>query len=179
MQRLLEEDNALILEQDEASHEMRLKGVNDEHLNTVLARLKRSTCVTSIPLSVASFRSDASVYRAGGDVWCPFASRLSRIRSLVSGTGTTTPPTSSGTTARTWWPLPANMGGSRRLGNSSNASPSTSTATSKRSPGSTERTSGSLAPVMPRATICSTNGGSACPSVRATCASTSWIPSLH
>ncbi|HZB69656.1 MAG TPA: elongation factor G [Sphingomicrobium sp.] len=41
LQRLLEEDNALILEQDEASHEMRLKGVNDEHLNTVLARLKR------------------------------------------------------------------------------------------------------------------------------------------
>jgi elongation factor G len=33
--------SALILEQDEASHEMRLKGVNDEHLNTVLARLKR------------------------------------------------------------------------------------------------------------------------------------------
>ena len=41
LQRLLEEDSALILEQDEASHEMRLKGVNDEHLNTVLARLKR------------------------------------------------------------------------------------------------------------------------------------------
>jgi elongation factor G len=41
LQRLLEEDNALVLEQDEASHEMRLKGVNDEHLNTVLARLKR------------------------------------------------------------------------------------------------------------------------------------------
>jgi elongation factor G len=41
LQRLLEEDPALILEQDEASHEMRLKGVNDEHLNTVLARMKR------------------------------------------------------------------------------------------------------------------------------------------
>jgi elongation factor G len=41
LQRLLEEDSALILEQDEASHEMRLKGVNDEHLNIVLARLKR------------------------------------------------------------------------------------------------------------------------------------------
>ena len=41
LQRLLEEDCALILEHDEASHEMRLKGVNDEHLNTVLARLKR------------------------------------------------------------------------------------------------------------------------------------------
>ena len=41
LQRLLEEDSALILEHDEASHEMRLKGVNDEHLNTVLARLKR------------------------------------------------------------------------------------------------------------------------------------------
>ena len=32
---------ALIVEHDEASHEMRLSGVNDEHLNTVLARLKR------------------------------------------------------------------------------------------------------------------------------------------
>ena len=41
LQRLLEEDCALIIEHDEASHEMRLKGVNDEHLNTVLARLKR------------------------------------------------------------------------------------------------------------------------------------------
>ena len=41
LQRLLEEDSALLMEQDEASHEMRLKGVNDEHLNTVLARLKR------------------------------------------------------------------------------------------------------------------------------------------
>ena len=41
LQRLLEEDCALVLEHDEASHEMRLKGINDEHLNTVLARLKR------------------------------------------------------------------------------------------------------------------------------------------
>ncbi|WP_310466974.1 elongation factor G [Sphingomonas sp.] len=41
LQRLLEEDSALALEHDEASHEMRLKGVNDEHLNTVVARLKR------------------------------------------------------------------------------------------------------------------------------------------
>ncbi len=41
LHRLLEEDIALELEQDEESHEMRLHGVNDEHLNTVLARLKR------------------------------------------------------------------------------------------------------------------------------------------
>jgi elongation factor G len=41
IQRLLEEDCALVLEHDEASHEMRLRGVNDEHLGTVLARLKR------------------------------------------------------------------------------------------------------------------------------------------
>ena len=39
--RLLEEDPSLTLEQDEASHEMRLRGVNDEHLNTTLAKLKR------------------------------------------------------------------------------------------------------------------------------------------
>jgi elongation factor G len=41
LQRLVEEDGSLILEHDEANHEMRLRGVNDEHLNTVLARLKR------------------------------------------------------------------------------------------------------------------------------------------
>ncbi|QIL02675.1 elongation factor G [Sphingomonas sinipercae] len=41
LQKLLEEDPALLLEQHEGSHEMRLKGVNDEHLNTVIARLKR------------------------------------------------------------------------------------------------------------------------------------------
>jgi elongation factor G len=41
LQRLLEEDPALLLEQDEASHEMRLRGINDEHLGAVLARLKR------------------------------------------------------------------------------------------------------------------------------------------
>ena len=39
--RLLEEDPALTLQQDEASHEMRLTGVNDEHLKTALAKLKR------------------------------------------------------------------------------------------------------------------------------------------
>jgi elongation factor G len=41
LHRLLEEDPGLVLEQDEATHEMRLRGINDEHLNTVLARLKR------------------------------------------------------------------------------------------------------------------------------------------
>nr|WP_294846183.1 elongation factor G [uncultured Sphingomonas sp.] len=39
--RILEEDPSLSLEQDEMSHEMRLKGVNDEHLKTALAKLKR------------------------------------------------------------------------------------------------------------------------------------------
>ncbi|MEO7786611.1 MAG: elongation factor G [Sphingomicrobium sp.] len=37
--RLIEEDMSLSLEQD--GHEMRLRGVNDEHLKTVLARLER------------------------------------------------------------------------------------------------------------------------------------------
>ncbi|WP_309612053.1 elongation factor G [Sphingomonas sp.] len=37
--RLVEEDSSLTIEQD--GHEMRLRGVNDEHLKTVLARLKR------------------------------------------------------------------------------------------------------------------------------------------
>ncbi len=41
LHRLLEEDSALQLEQDEDTHEMRLRGINDEHLTTVLARLKR------------------------------------------------------------------------------------------------------------------------------------------
>ena len=41
LNRILEEDPSLTLEQDEASHEMRLKGVNDEHLKTTMAKLKR------------------------------------------------------------------------------------------------------------------------------------------
>ncbi len=39
--KLIEEDVSLRLEQDDASHEMRLQGVNSEQLATVLARLKR------------------------------------------------------------------------------------------------------------------------------------------
>jgi elongation factor G len=41
LQRLQEEDSALVVEHDDANHEIRLRGVNDEHLNTVLGRLKR------------------------------------------------------------------------------------------------------------------------------------------
>jgi elongation factor G len=41
LQRLGEEDAALIIEHDDANHEIRLRGVNDEHLNTLIARLKR------------------------------------------------------------------------------------------------------------------------------------------
>ncbi len=41
LQRLGEEDASLVIEHDDANHEIRLRGVNDEHLNTVLARLKR------------------------------------------------------------------------------------------------------------------------------------------
>jgi elongation factor G len=41
LQRLSEEDSALVIEHDDANHEIRLRGINDEHLNTVLARLKR------------------------------------------------------------------------------------------------------------------------------------------
>ena len=36
-----EEDSALVVEHDDANHEIRLRGVNDEHLNTVIGRLKR------------------------------------------------------------------------------------------------------------------------------------------
>ncbi len=41
LHRLAEEDSALIVEHDDTNHEIRLRGVNDEHLNTVIARLKR------------------------------------------------------------------------------------------------------------------------------------------
>ncbi len=41
LHRLAEEDGALVVEHDDANHEIRLRGVNDEHLNTVIARLKR------------------------------------------------------------------------------------------------------------------------------------------
>ena len=41
LHRLAEEDSALVVEHDDANHEMRLRGVNDEHLNAVVARLKR------------------------------------------------------------------------------------------------------------------------------------------
>jgi len=41
LHRLTEEDGGLIVEHDEANHEIRLRGVNEEHLSTVIARLKR------------------------------------------------------------------------------------------------------------------------------------------
>jgi elongation factor G len=41
LQRLTEEDAGLIVEHDDANHEIRLRGINDEHLNTVISRLKR------------------------------------------------------------------------------------------------------------------------------------------
>jgi elongation factor G len=41
LQRLTDEDAGLVVEHDEANHEIRLRGINDEHLNTVVARLRR------------------------------------------------------------------------------------------------------------------------------------------
>ena len=41
LHRLAEEDAALLVEHDDANHEIRLRGVNDEHLNSVIGRLKR------------------------------------------------------------------------------------------------------------------------------------------
>jgi elongation factor G len=41
LHRLTEEDGGLVVEHDEANHEIRLRGINEEHLNTVVARLKR------------------------------------------------------------------------------------------------------------------------------------------
>ena len=39
--RLTEEDCALTVEHDDAAHELRIRGINDEHLQMVVARLKR------------------------------------------------------------------------------------------------------------------------------------------
>ncbi len=52
--RLAEEDGALTIEHDDDSHELRLRGVNDEHLALVVARLKRryGVEVTSRPCSI-------------------------------------------------------------------------------------------------------------------------------
>ena len=52
--RLVEEDSALTIEHDDDSHELRLRGVNDEHLALVVARLKRryGVEVTSRPCSI-------------------------------------------------------------------------------------------------------------------------------
>ncbi len=52
--RLAEEDSALSIEHDDASHELRLRGVNDEHLALIVARLKRryGVEVTSSPCSI-------------------------------------------------------------------------------------------------------------------------------
>ena len=41
LSKLLEEDPSLKLEQDEANHEIRLRGVNDEQLQNVIAKLRR------------------------------------------------------------------------------------------------------------------------------------------
>ncbi|HEV2043806.1 MAG TPA: elongation factor G, partial [Sphingomicrobium sp.] len=52
--RLAEEDSALTIEHDDSSHELRLRGVNDEHLGLVVTRLKRryGVEVTSHPCSI-------------------------------------------------------------------------------------------------------------------------------
>jgi elongation factor G len=52
--KLAEEDSALTIEHDDASHELRLRGVNDEHLNLVISRLKRryGVEVTAQPCSI-------------------------------------------------------------------------------------------------------------------------------
>jgi elongation factor G len=54
LHRLTEEDSGLSWEQDELHHETLLKGTSDEHLNVVLARLKRrySVDVTSRPATI-------------------------------------------------------------------------------------------------------------------------------
>jgi elongation factor G len=54
LHKLTEEDGSLTWEQDEVHHETLLKGMGDEHLNVVLARLKRryGVDVTSRPATI-------------------------------------------------------------------------------------------------------------------------------
>jgi len=54
LHKLTEEDSSLAWEQDEVHHETLLKGMGDEHLNVVLARLKRryGVDVTSRPATI-------------------------------------------------------------------------------------------------------------------------------
>ena len=54
LHKLTEEDGSLTWEQDEVHHETLLRGVGDEHLNVVLARLKRryGVDVTSRPATI-------------------------------------------------------------------------------------------------------------------------------
>jgi elongation factor G len=54
LHKLTEEDGSLTWEQDEAHHETLLKGMSDEHLNVVLARLKRryGVDVTAKPATI-------------------------------------------------------------------------------------------------------------------------------
>jgi elongation factor G len=68
LHRLTEEDGGLIVEHDEANHEIRLRGVNDEHLNTVLARLKRryGVEVKSLPPAVGYRESIRKTVRQHG-----------------------------------------------------------------------------------------------------------------
>jgi elongation factor G len=66
LHKLTEEDRSLTWEQDEVHHETLLKGVGDEHLNVVLARLKRryGVDVTSRPATIGykeSIRKTASM----------------------------------------------------------------------------------------------------------------------
>ena len=59
LHKLTEEDRALEWEQDEALHETRLKGVNDEHLKVTLDRLKRryGVAVDSRPTAIGYMES--------------------------------------------------------------------------------------------------------------------------
>ena len=66
--RLAEEDAALTIEHDDDSHELRLRGVNDEHLALVVARLKRryGVEVTSKPCSIGYRESIRQTVRQHG-----------------------------------------------------------------------------------------------------------------
>ena len=82
LQRLLEEDGGLVVEHDEANHEIRLKGVNEEHLNTVLARLKRRYGVEVKTHAPRSVIANPSASRSGSMA----ATRSSRAATASSAT---------------------------------------------------------------------------------------------
>ena len=81
--RLAEEDASLTIEHDEDSHELRLRGVNDEHLALVVARLKRRY---GVEVTSAGPARSAIANRSGSRCASMAATRSSRAGMASSAT---------------------------------------------------------------------------------------------